>query len=148
MTYKANTRNNLMSPADRGLQIPERGSAPAEDPAIVAAKKLQEAAAALAALPADNYADEQKPEYKAAERREKEADDAFSAAPVTSLAGALVKLRALGKDITEDSGPDAWGLGHVKTVSAFLEGFTGAPSVVGDDHPTPNTTPRAQPSST
>ena len=64
-----------MSPAGRGLQIPERESAPVEDPAIVAAKKLQEAAAALSALPADTRADEETPEYKAAEKREKEADD-------------------------------------------------------------------------
>ena len=114
-----------MTPADRGLQIPERGSAPVEDPAIVAAKKLLEASAALAALPDDTRADEETPEYKAAEKREKEADDAFSAAPVTSLAGALTKLRALEKDIAEDTGSPSWQLGHVKTVAAFLEGFAG-----------------------
>ena len=96
-----------------------------DDPAIVAAKEVQEATAALRALPDSNYADEQKPEYKAALKREKEADDAFSAAPVTSLAGALTKLRALGKDITEDSGPEAWQMGHVNTVAAILDGLAG-----------------------
>lgn len=93
-----------------------------EDPALVAAKKLQQATAALRALPDRNYADEQKPEYKAALEREKEADFAFSTAPVTSLAGALVKLRALAKDIVEDGGSEDWCLGHVNTVAAFLEG--------------------------
>ena len=98
----------------------------APDPALVAAKKLQEATVALRALPDSNYADEQKPEYKAALEREKEADFAFSTAPVTSLAGALTKLRSLAKDIGEDSGPDAWYLGHVNPVAAFLEGLAGA----------------------
>ncbi len=79
-----------MSPADRGLQIPERGSAPVEDPAIVAAKEAEAAKAAWFALPVSTVADEKTPKYKAAEKRADEADDAFSVAPVTSLAGALV----------------------------------------------------------
>ena len=86
-----------------------------DDPAIVAAKEAAETKAAWLALPEDDS-----PEYKAAKKRADEADDAFSTAPVTSLAGALTKLRALAKDITEDSGPSSWGLGHVKTVTAFL----------------------------
>jgi len=121
-----------MTPAD--LQIPERGSAPVEDPAVVAAKEAEAAKAAWFAIPVNTPADEKAPEYKAAEKRSKEADEAFSAAPVTSLAGALVKLRALQKDITEDEGV-SWGAQHVRTVTAFLEGLTGAPSVVDDNHP-------------
>ena len=91
-----------------------------EDPAIVAAKEAAETKAAWLALPEDDS-----PEYKAAKKRADEADDAFSTAPVTSLAGALTKLRALAKDITEDRGPEGWDLGHVKTVTAFLEGLAG-----------------------
>ena len=125
-----------MTPADKGLQIPERESAPVvEDPAIVAGKEAKEAAAAWAAYAKAHptLADEQTPEYKAIKERSERADQDFSAAPVTSLAGALVKLRALGKDITEDSGPEGWQQGHVKTVAAYLEGVECMPSVVGDD---------------
>ena len=119
----------------KGLHPPERKGAPVvEDPALVAAKEAAEAKAAWFAIPVSTTADEKTPEYKAAEKRSKEADDAFSAAPVTSLAGALVKLRALQKDITEDEGV-SWGAQHVRTVTAFLEGLTGAPSVVDDGHP-------------
>ncbi len=104
----------------------DRLTTPVDDPAVVAAKEAQEAAAAYSAYAKAHptLADEQTPEYKAAEKRSKEADDAFSAAPVTSLAGALVKLRALQKDITEDEG-ESWGAQHVKTVAAFLEGLAG-----------------------
>ncbi len=118
-----------MSPADRGLQIPERKDAPVvDDPAVVAGKEAKEAAAAWTtyAKAHPTLADEKTPEYEAIKERSEKADDAFSDAPVTSLAGALVKLRALGKDITEDSGSAAWQMGHVKTVAAFLEGFAGA----------------------
>ena len=108
-----------------------------DDPAIVAAKEAQEAAAAWSvyAKAHPTLADEQTPEYKAIKEQSEKADQDFSDAPVTSLAGALTKLRALAKDITEDRGPEGWDLGHVKTVAAFLEGLTGAPSVVADDHP-------------
>ena len=105
-----------MTPAD--LQIPERGSVPVDDPAITAAKEEEAAKAAWRDFPAHPLTDEKTPKYKAAEKRSKEADDAFSAAPVTSLAGALVKLRALQKDITEDEGV-SWGAQHVKTVAAY-----------------------------
>ena len=115
-----------MSPADRGLQIPERESAPVvDDPAVAAGKEAAEAAAAWSvyAKAHPTFADEQTPEYKAIKERSETADDAFADAPVASVAGVLVKLRALGKDITEDHGPEGWQQGHVKTVIAFLEGF-------------------------
>ncbi len=124
-----------MTPAD--LQIPERGSAPETDPAVVAGKEAQEAAAAWSAYAKAHptLADEQTPEYKAIKERSETADDAFADAPVTSVAGVLVKLRALGKDITEDHGPEGWQQGHIKTVLAYLDGVECAPSVVGDDQP-------------
>ncbi len=125
-----------MTPADKGLQIPERESAPVEDPAIVAAKKLQEAAAAWSAYAKAHptLADEQTPEYKAIKERSEKADDAFADAPVTSMAGVFTKMRALEKDLIEDQG-ESWAVQHVKTMTAFLEGLSGAPSVVTDDHP-------------
>ena len=121
-----------MSPADKGLQIPERKRPPVvEDPAVVAGKEAETAKAAWFAIPVSTAADEKTPEYKAAEKRSKKADGAFADAPVTSVAGVLVKLRALLKDIVEDQGV-SWGAQHVKTVTAFLEGFV----VHGDgDHP-------------
>ncbi len=75
-------------------------------------------------MPAETQADERKPEYKAAEKRSEEADDAFSLAPVASVAGALIKLRALLKDLVEDGAGD-YATGHVETVLAFMEGFSG-----------------------
>ncbi len=118
-----------MTPAD--LQIPERGSAPVEDPAIVAGKEAAEAAAAFNAVSESGA--EPGPEFDAAQTRTEKADGIFADAPVTSVAGALVKLRALEKDTVEDSGMASWELGHVKTVTAFLEGVDCAPTVVGDD---------------
>ena len=111
-----------MTPAD--LQIPERGSAPVEDPAIAAAKKAEAAKAAWFAIPVSTVADEKTPKYKAAEKRSKEADDAFADAPVASMAGVLTKMRALEKDLIEDQGK-SWAVQHVKTVAAFMEGFAG-----------------------
>ncbi len=84
-----------MSPADRGLQIPERGSAPVEDPAIVADKKHAEAKAAFLALPHSTVEDEAKPEWQAAEQAWLKAGQDFADAPITSTAGMFVKLRAL-----------------------------------------------------
>ncbi len=106
-----------------------------EDLAVVAGKEAADAAAAWSAYAKAHptLADEQTPEYKAVKERSEKADDAFADAPVTSVAGVLVKLRALGKDITEDHGPEGWQQGHVKTVTAFLEGVECAPSVVGPD---------------
>ena len=72
-----------MSPAD--LQIPERGSAPVEDPAILAAKEAEAAKAAWLALPDRTPEDEETPEYQAAEQRSTKADQDFAAAPVRPL---------------------------------------------------------------
>ncbi len=125
-----------MSPADRGLHIPERESAPVEDPALVAGKEAQEAAAAWSASAKAHptLADEKNPEYKAIKERSEKADDAFADAPVTTAAGALVKMREISEMMMtgqlEDTGLDGR---HFKTVVAFLEGFTGAPPVVADD---------------
>ena len=66
-----------------------------EDPAIVAGKKAEVAKAAWLALPDRTTADEETQEYEAAEKRSSKAYDDFAAAPVTSLAGALIKMRAL-----------------------------------------------------
>jgi hypothetical protein len=135
MAYKANVRNNPMTPK-KGLYIPERKGAPETDPALVAAKEAQEAAGAFNAIGATG--DETSPEFAAAQARTEKAHDIFADAPVTSAAGALAKmeeLRALVSPPEHD--PDETSLDgrHFKTVVAFLEGLAGAPSVVADDHP-------------
>ncbi len=101
------------------------------DPAVVAAEEAQAAGAAWDAFieAHPTAADEQTPEYKAAKERSVKADGAFADAPITSVAGALAKLRALGKDIVEDGAPPSWELRHLHTLTAFLEGFAGAPVV-------------------
>ena len=79
-----------MTPADKGLQTPERESAPVvEDSAVVAAKEAKEAAAAWTtyAKAHPTLADEKTPEYKAIKARSEKADDAFADAPVTTAAG-------------------------------------------------------------
>ena len=103
----------------------DRPTTPVDDPAVVAAKEAQEAAAAYSAYAKAHptLADEQTPEYKAIKERSEKADDAFADAPVASVAGVLTKLRALEKDIVEDSGPSSWEVRHIKTVLTFLEGF-------------------------
>ncbi len=111
-----------MTPAD--LQIPERGSAPVDDPAVVAGKEAEAAKAEWLALPADTPADEETPEYKAAVKLLTKAENAFADAPVTSMAGGLVKLRALLKDLVEDDAAH-YATAHVETVLAFMEGFAG-----------------------
>ena len=119
-----------MTPAD--LQNPERGSAPVEDPAVVAGKEAQEAAAAFNAIAAKG--DETSPEWVAAEKRTTEADAIFADAPVTSAAGALVKMREIAEmGMTGQYDDEGLEGRHFKTVVAFLEGFTGAPFVVADD---------------
>ena len=123
-----------MTPAD--LQNPERGSAPVEDPAVVAGKEAQEAAATFSAIAKTcrTSDDETSPEFVAADKRTTEADAAFADALVTSAAGALAKMReivALDEDPDRRS-PKYLGPRHFDTVLAFLERFTGAPSVVVD----------------
>ena len=123
-----------MTPADKGLQIPGRGSAPVEDPAVVAAKEAQEAEAAFNAVPGSTPAEEDTPLFKAAEKRMHAADAAFADAPVTSAAGALAKMREIAEMSMTGQYDDASLDGrHFNTVVAFLEGLAGAPSVVVDD---------------
>ncbi len=121
-----------MTPAD--LQIPERGSAPVEDPAVVAGEKAREAAAAFSAIAKTcrTSDDENTPEFVAADKRTTEADAAFADAPVTSIAGALAKMREI-VDLSSDDDSTSLDSRHIKTVAAFLEGFAGAPSVSVDD---------------
>ena len=113
----------------------EREGTPETDPALVAAKEAQEAAAAWSAYAKAHPTrdDEQTPEYKAVQERSEKADDIFADAPVTSAAGALAKmqeLRALVMHLDpEEDGLDAR---HFNTVTAFLEAVAGAPSVVDD----------------
>ncbi len=111
-----------MTPAD--LQIPERESAPVEDPAVVAGKEAAEAKAAWAAMPHRTPEDEQTPEFEAAAERWHKADRDFADAPIASMAGVLVKLRALLKELVEEK-MEAYMTGHVETVLAFLDGFAG-----------------------
>ncbi len=123
-----------MTPAD--LQIPERESAPVEDPAVVTGKEAQEAAAAWTtyAKAHPTLADEKNPEYAAIKERSEKADDAFADAPVTTGAGALVKMREIAEmGMTGQYDDEGLEGRHFKTVVAFLEGFTGAPPVVADD---------------
>ena len=72
------------------------------------------------------------PEFKAAQERVGETDDAFADAPVTSVAGALAKMREL-VDLGSDDDSTSLDTRHIKTVTAFLEGFAGAPPVSVDD---------------
>ena len=130
MTRTTKTKTKKAKRA-HGLDDQQQAVSPvADDPAIVAAKEAEVAKAAWLALPEDET-----PKYKAAEKRYKKAEEAFSAASVMTIAGALTKLRALGKDIAEDSGTDSWELGHVKTVTAFLEGLAGAPATAPKPDP-------------
>ncbi len=85
-----------MTPADRGLQIPERGSAPVvEDPAVVAGKEAEAAHAAWLAVPHSTVDDEATQEFQDAEQAWLKAGRDFADAPITSTAGMFVKLRAL-----------------------------------------------------
>ena len=128
-----------MTPAD--LQIPERESVPvvedhAEDPAIVAGKEAQEAAAAFNAI-ADTE-DEHGPKYDAAQERTSKADDIFADAPVTSAAGALAKLEELREQLfpaRHDPNETSLDTRHFKTVMAFLEAVVGGEAPAIDNHP-------------
>lgn len=111
-----------MTPAD--LQIPEREGAPVvDDPAVVAAKKAKEAAAAFSAIAKTcrTSDDENTPEFVVADKRTTEADAAFADAPVTSVAGALAKMREL-VDLDADDNGTSLNTKHIRTVIAFLEG--------------------------
>ncbi len=123
----------------KGPHVPEREGAPVvDDPALVAAKKAQEAAAAWSAISKTCRTpdDENTPEFKAAQERSEKADDAFADAPVISAAGALVKMREIAEmSMTGQYDDTSLDGRHFKTVVAFLEGLAGAPSVVADDHP-------------
>ena len=112
-----------MTPAD--LQIPKRGSAPVDDPAVAAGKEAHEAGAAFDALPKDT--DEDTPLYKAAEKRMAAADEAFAAAPITSAAGALAKMRLIVDfdEAPDRSSPKYLTPRHFDTVVAFLEAVAG-----------------------
>ena len=114
-----------MTPADRGLQIPERESAPVvDDPAVVAGKEAQEAAAAWNAYAKAHptLAEEKNPEYAAIKERSEKADDAFADAPVTSAAGALVKMREIAEmGMTGQYDDEGLEGRHFKTVVAYLE---------------------------
>jgi hypothetical protein len=92
---------------------------PVDDPAVVAAKEAAEAIAACCATDIDT------PEFKAAQERAGKADAAFADAPVTSVAGALAKMREL-VDLGSDDASTSLHSRHIKTVIAFLEGCTGA----------------------
>ncbi len=78
-----------------GGDYPRREPLTDLDPALVAAKKAQEAMAAWFAIPVTTVADEDAPKYRAAQERFEKADMAFADAPVLSPAGAHAKLRAL-----------------------------------------------------
>ena len=122
----------------KGLQTPERKGAPVDDPAIVAAKKAADALAAWHAVPHSTVEDEKKPEWEAALEAWQKADQDFADAPVTSIAGARVKMRALVEMMREDEPPGETPSDqkrHIETLFAFMEGFAGTPSVVDDDHP-------------
>ncbi len=96
-----------------------------EDPAIVAGKEAEAAHAAWRAAPHDTREDEETPEFKAAETLLLKMEHDFADAPVASLAGARVKMRALLKDLVEDDAAH-YATAHVETVLAFLEGFAAA----------------------
>ena len=108
----------------KGLHVPERKGAPVDDPAVVAGKEAEAAHAAWLAMPHATPEDEQTPEFEAATERWHKADQDFADAPIASYAGMLVKLRALLKEVVDDDLASTV-VGHVKTVTTFLEGFAG-----------------------
>ena len=125
MAYKANTMEQTMTTKKTDTSSERDGvPTPVEDPALVAAKEAAAAKVAWKALPDRTPEDEETPEYQAAEKLWFKTEHAFADAPVASMAGALVKLRALRKELVEAEAA-AYVKGHVETVLAFLEGFSG-----------------------
>lgn len=119
------------------LKLVDRDSVPpvAGDPAVVAAEEAAEAAVVW-----DAYAkvhptvdDERTPEFEAVKEQSLKADDAFADAPVTSAAGALLKMREIAEMTMMDHSDTGLEARHFKTVVAFLEGIAAAPPVVADD---------------
>ncbi len=109
----------------KGLNVPERDGVPTlvDDPAVAAAKEAEEAAAAFNAIGATG--DETSTEFVAAEKRTTEADAAFADAPITSVAGALVKMKEIAEMTMMDHSDPGLEARHFKTVVMFLEGGLG-----------------------
>ena len=107
------------------LAVPPPTEPMVEDPAVVAGEEAAEAKEAWLALPHSTIEDEETPEHQAAETRWHKAEEDFAAAPVTSIPGVFIKLRAmlyLIREDTADGEKPTWTTGHVDTLSTFLEG--------------------------
>lgn len=99
------------------------------DPAVEAAAERDAATAHFDGMGAETAEDEQRPEWKDALAKLRRAEDRFASAPVTSLAGAAVKIKALLQEARDPLGNlDGFHSTAIilETLSAFLDGEPGS----------------------